>query len=137
LATCYNTYMKNYARGFTVVELLVIIVITIGAGALFIIQKNDLEMLARDTQRKTAINAMHQSLEEVFFKEHKFYPEKITAEILPSVDPQLLTDPAGNKIGDAKSTYRYDPTNCSQGKCEGYTLRTSLEKEADYVKTNR
>ncbi|HEX6258224.1 MAG TPA: prepilin-type N-terminal cleavage/methylation domain-containing protein [Candidatus Saccharimonadales bacterium] len=127
----------KYSRGFTIVELLVAVVFLIGAGTLFIMQKNDLEMAARDAQRKTAINAMHQSLEEVFFKQNRFYPEKLSAEILPSVEPGLFTDPHGKKIGEKDSEYRYEPSACSQGKCEGYTLRTTLEKEADYVTRNR
>ena len=127
----------KYTRGFTVVELLVAIVVLVSAGTLFIMQKNDIQMTARDAQRKTAINAIHQSLEEVFFKQNKFYPEKLNADALPSVEASLFTDPSGQKLGEAKSAYRYEPAACEKGKCTSYVLRTTLEKEADYVKRSR
>lgn len=129
--------MKNYARGFTVVEILVVIAVLIAAATLFVMQKNELEMVGRDTQRKTAVNAIHQSLEEVFFKQSQFYPEKIDAATLPSVEKSLFTDPKGKQLGDGESDYRYNPAGCNQGKCSSYSLSTTLEKEAEYTKRNR
>jgi hypothetical protein len=35
----------------------------------------------------------------------------------------------------AYSSYHYDPTNCdNDNKCQGYSLRASLENEKDYLK---
>jgi Tfp pilus assembly protein PilE len=129
--------MKTTSRGFTVIELIFIIALLAVASVLFFVQKNNLEVAGRDEMRKTAINAMYYSIEEVYFKTNGYYPQTIDSTVLPSVDPSLFTDPNGVKIGEAKSNYRYEPYNCNDNKCKNYTLRTTLENEDDYVKTNR
>jgi type II secretory pathway pseudopilin PulG len=131
--------MKNTrtSRGFTVIELVFIIALLGVATVLFFVQKNNLEIANRDDTRKTAINAMYYSLEEVYFKANGYYPETISSSVLPSVDPALFTDPNGVKLGDANSNYRYEPYDCANNQCKQYTLRTTLENEADYVKANR
>ena len=125
------------SHGFTIIELIFIIALLAAASVLFFVQKNNLEVAGRDETRKTAINAMYYSIEEVYFKTNGYYPQSIDASVLPSVDPTLFKDPASVKIGEASSNYRYEPYNCLNNQCKNYTLRTTLENEADYVKTNR
>lgn len=135
-------------RGFTVIELMVVIAFLIFAGVLFVIQKNNLEVAARDDKRKTAINAMYYGLEESFFKQNGYYPAEINKKNLTTLDSALFTDPNGVELGQTTETYndeevsvqsdyRYEPTNCSDNKCKSYSLRADLEAEADYVKKNR
>jgi type II secretory pathway pseudopilin PulG len=128
--------MKN-SRGFTVIELIVAIVFLLTAATVLFMQKNNLSAAQRDDQRKTAINAMYYNLEEVFFEKNGYYPSKIDSKTLRAMDPELFTDPDGFKMNEADSNYRYEGTNCDNDKCKSYTLRADLEKEADYVKTNR
>lgn len=138
----------RHRTGFTVIELLFVVVIFAAASIIFFVQKNNIEVTARDTQRKTAINAMYLSLEEVYFKKHGSYPRELNKDTLPSVDEALFTDPNGIKLGqttitvnDTKypvaSNYRYEATNCTEDACKSYTLRTTLENEDDFVKKNR
>jgi type II secretory pathway pseudopilin PulG len=129
--------MNTTQRGFTIIELLFIVVIIGAASVLFFTQKNNLEIAARDEIRKTSINAMYYSLEEVFYKKNGFYPRVINESVLPSVDPALFADPADVKIGEATSDYRYEALNCDGDKCKSYTLRTTLENEADFIKDSR
>lgn len=129
--------MNTLKRGFTIIELLFIVVVLAGAGILFFVQKNNLEVAARDETRKTAINAMYYSLEEVYYKTNGYYPRTIDEKVLPSVEPALFTDPEGVKLGDGDSDYRYEPLDCTDDKCKSYSLRTFLESEADYVKTSK
>lgn len=135
-------------RGFTVIELLVVIAFLIFAGVLFFVQKNNLEVAARDDKRKTAINAMYYGLEESFFKQNGYYPMELNEKNLTTLDSALFTDPNGIELGQTteayndeevsvQSDYRYEPTNCSDNKCKSYTLRADLEAEADYIKKNR
>ena len=128
--------MKS-SRGFTVVELLIVVVILTAASIIFFIQNNNIQASGRDDARRTSINAIYYSLEEVYAKESGRYPLTVSSEILPSVDPELFKDPNGVKIGESASDFRYEPTDCDGITCAGYTLRTSLEQEDDYVKTNR
>ena len=128
--------MKS-SRGFTVIELLIVVVLFGVASVVFFVQKNHVEVAARDEARKTSINAMYYSLEEVYYKQHQSYPRTVSSDVLPSVDPDLFKDPNGVKIGESNSDFRYEPVNCNGDSCKGYTLRASLEAEADYVKTNQ
>lgn len=125
------------SHGFTVIELLIAVVLIGAASVIFFVQKNNLNVAHQDTERKTAINAMYYTLEEVYYKTNHAYPAAITATTLPSVDPALLKDPNGVAIGDAASQYRYEPTNCTNDACKSYTLRATLANEADFIKTSR
>ena len=129
--------MKKMKKGFTIIELAVVIVFATLLVVLFFIQKANTEAMHRDEQRKEAINAMYYALEEGFFIENGYYPEEISEENLKVMDPQLFTDPYGINLGKDGSTYSYEPANCDNGKCKEYTLRAKLEKEDEYVKKNR
>ncbi len=128
--------MKS-SRGFTVIELIIVIAVIAVASVVFFIQKNNVEVAARDEARKTSINAMYYSLEEVYYQQHKSYPRTVDSKILSSVDPDLFKDPNGVKIGEGASNFRYEPVNCDGDACKSYTLRTTLENEDDFVKQSR
>lgn len=131
---CYNKSMK---KGFTVLELVIVATFAGLLFLLFFIQKTNLDALARDEDRKTAINAMYYALEESFYKDNGYYPETISEDNITVIDPALWTDPDGHNLGDPKSNYSYQPANCDNGKCKEYILKAELEKENPYIKTNR
>ncbi len=125
-------------RGFTVIELLIVIVVLAAASILFFVQKSNVTTAAQDSQRKTSINAMYYSLENVYYKQNSYYPRTIDETVLPSVDPALFTDPEGNKLGTSNSDYTYTATNCNDNnQCKSYTLTAKLKNEADYVKQSQ
>jgi len=129
--------MTKRSSGFTIIEILFVAVFVGVASIIFFMQKQNVEVIARDNAKKTAINAMYYSLEEVFYAANKYYPQTIGSNNLKSVDPSLFTDPNGVTLGSAGSAYAYTPINCVDSKCKSYTLQTTLENEADYIKTNR
>lgn len=133
--------------GFTVIELLIVAAVLIGAGGLFLYQKNHIQATARDERRKADINTIHHNLEKVYFAEHNSYPQQLNGATLPGIHPDTLKDPAGVTInettedvlglGSSKhSDYRYTPHDCDQesNECKSYTLHSLLELEADYTK---
>jgi prepilin-type N-terminal cleavage/methylation domain-containing protein len=125
-------------KGFTVIELLVVIVLLVVGGWLFFNEKARVNAVQRDAARKVAVNAMYYNLEEVFYEKNGYYPSTIDSKTLRAMDPALFVDPDGVKLGESDADYRYDGNECTtDGKCKGYTLRSSMEREADYVKTNR
>ena len=125
-------------RGFTVIELFVVIVVLCVGGWLYFNEKSTADATQRDSARKVAINAMYYNLEEVFFPKNNYYPQTIDSKTLRAMDAGLFTDPNGTKLGEADSNYRYEPTGCTtDGKCSGYTLRSSMEREADFIKKSR
>ena len=132
--------MKERKNGFTVLEIVLCIVFVGIFLVLFFIQKNNIEAMQRDDDRKVAINAMFYALEEGYYADNGYYPEHIEkAEDLPWIDPSLFTDPYGVTLWntDVDSNYSYDASNCEDGKCKSYTLRSTMEKEDDYVKNSR
>jgi len=129
--------MTKQTNGFTIIEILFVTLLLGLASILFFVQKNNLEVVASDNTKKTAINSMYYSLEEVFYPANKYYPQSISSDNLKSVDPTLFNDPNGLVINTAGSSYTYTPTNCIDNKCKSYTLRTSLKNEDDFIKTNR
>lgn len=124
-------------KGFTVIELLVLSAVLIVVGVVFWTQKNNIEVANNDDKRKVSVNAMYYSLEEVFYAKNKFYPKNLTASTLPSVDKDLFKDPSGVSIGSAGSDYRYEAIDCNGDACKQYTLRASMQNEADYTKSSR
>ena len=125
-------------QGFTVIELLVVMVILAVGGWLFFNEKARIDSVERDNTRKIAINAMYYNLEEVYYVKNGYYPSTINSKVLRAMDPTLFTDPYGTKMNEAEADYRYEPVDCTtDGKCTGYSLRASLEREGDYIKTNR
>ena len=132
----YMTKMKN-ERGFTILELVVVIFFASLLLILFFLQKLNLDAMHRDEQRKEAINAMYYALEEGFHAKNGYYPENISEENLKVMDPSLFTDPSGINLGQEDSDYTYEAANCTNGKCKEYTLKARLEKEDTYIKKNR
>lgn len=128
---------KKHAPGFTVIEIIVVVLFLSVATALLLIQRENLAATHRDDQRKTAINAIYYTLEEVYYPKNGHYPAQITSETLPAVDPDLLVDPNGITINGPGADYHYEGSNCNNDTCQSYTLRAELEKEADFVKTDR
>lgn len=125
-------------KGFTLLEILIVGAFAALAFILFFIQKSNVDAMDRDDQRKTAINAMYYALEEGFHAQNGYYPETISEQNLPMMDPQLFTDPSGINLGSAGSSYTYEPADCdSNGHCQQYTLRAVLEKEDVYTKKSR
>lgn len=128
--------MKNKS-GFTLIELIIVIVFASLALILFFIQKVNVDAMNRDEHRKIAINAMYYGLEEGYFAKNGYYPETISETNLTVIDPNLFTDPSGVILGENGCSYLYEAANCEDGKCKEYTLRAILEKEEDYIKKNR
>ncbi|MBB1524652.1 type II secretion system protein [Candidatus Saccharibacteria bacterium] len=124
-------------RGFTILELVVVIFFASLLLILFFLQKLNLDAMHRDEQRKEAINAMYYALEEGFHAKNGYYPENISEENLKVMDPSLFTDPSGINLGQEDSDYTYEAANCTNGKCKEYTLKARLEKEDTYIKKNR
>jgi len=124
-------------RGFTVLELLAVIVLLLVIGSVFWTQKSNIETATRDDKRKITINAMYYSLEEVYYPANKAYPKTLSTSTLPSVDKKLFNDPNGIEINKANSDYSYEGKNCSNDSCKSYILYAHLENEADYEKHSR
>lgn len=123
--------------GFTILEIIVVAAFATLLLILFFVQKVGIDAMDRDDDRKAAINAIYYALEEGFYAQNGYYPDTISEENIKMIDPALWTDPLGFNLGDENSSYIYDPTDCTEGKCKSYTLKAVLEKEDIYIKRSR
>lgn len=143
--------MKKQA-GFTVVELIIAFVVLVVLAVFFALQRNDLEVTARDQTRKVAINAFYYDLTEVFYAQNKYYPRTISRDNLKAVDPTLFTDPTGYTLNgdqcvytdldgsqatDGDCDYHYSASDCdADGRCQAFKLSADMEAEATYAKSS-
>ena len=132
-----NNPTRNASAGFTVIELVIVILFLALATWGAVAQLRALNNGYRDTQAKTSVNAIYYDLQKVYYAKNKSYPETLTAADLVSVDPKLLTDPYGKKLGDPTSIFRYESADCTDGTCKQFTIRTTLKSEVDFVKTGK
>ena len=118
-------------NGFTIIELLVALTLTIIVGVLIVLQKNDIDASQRDNQRKTAVNAMYYGLKEGYYPSKKSYPVAIDAKTLPYILPDSF-----KTVGDDAYKVRYIGLDCKDGVCANFQLKVKLEKESEYTKNS-
>ncbi len=127
-----NKIKQLSQKGFTIVELLiVIVVIGILAGLVFV-QFNNMQARARDSERKADVRLIESKLAE-YTADNNSYPT--TAQGLA-----VLSELPADALVDAKSasyTYTALPVDCVEGECTGYEVTATLEKEtpAAYTRT--
>ncbi len=154
--------LKSYKKqeGFTIVELLIVIVVIGILAALVITTFTGIQQRARNTERETDIKAIHGQL-EAYFAQNGVYPtlahlNDTTASTgwlevnMKGLDKDALYDPRGDKTDTtplaaaaAASVYSYDvtPAGCDDdttnatADCDSYTLTATKEGGGTYVKT--
>lgn len=146
----------NRQQGFTIVELLIVIVVIGILAALVISTYNGIQAKARNSKRESDINSVQTQI-EAYFAQTGHYPSYADLSDstwdtynLKGLDQGALHDPlaSGSDITlsqtDAPKVYQYAPLNSSGGSCETddttcttYTLAATLEGGAGmYTKTN-
>lgn len=122
--------LKNITKkegGFTLLELLIVIVI-IGILALLIIPNiTSAPKKARDTQRKTDLRAIQKGMEE-YFVSNNSYPTTATwiADLQNVTNPIIKKIPVDPKVG---GVYEYKYVEGTP--VGGYTLTACLENAGD------
>jgi len=144
--------LKRKQSGFTIVELLIVIVVIGILAALVVTTFSGIQRKARNTERQTDIKAVHGQL-EAYFAQNNAYPALAQLQDaswrglnLKGLDAEALKDP---KAGDNQDTpaasssntqygYTVTPSTCTTaaGDCTGYTLTANLEGGGFFSKTN-
>ena len=83
---CDIIMVMEQRKGFTVLEIVIVAIFSSLLLVLFFLQKANVDAMNRDEKRKEAINAMYYALEEGFYAQNKFYPEKISDDNLKVMD---------------------------------------------------
>ncbi|HSW85367.1 MAG TPA: type II secretion system protein [Candidatus Saccharimonadales bacterium] len=155
--------LKKRNQGFTIVELLIVIVV-IGILALLVITTySGIQAKARNSKRQTDVQSL-QTQVEAYFSQNGFYPSyadlsdaswvssnmkslDVTAMIDPSSGSTTATLIYSNSAGGTTKKYEYYPTNSSGTTCEAddttcaqYTMIAKYEGtvngQSTYTKSN-
>jgi prepilin-type N-terminal cleavage/methylation domain-containing protein len=136
--------LKNRSKGFTIVELLIVIVVIAILATLVIVTFTGIQQKARDSQRQTDINAVDSHL-EAYYAQNGYYPTLANLQDttwlgtnMKGLDPQALVSPKGATVlGTASSStqdgygYVVTPSACDNTptgtQCSGFTLTSELE----------
>lgn len=150
------TSLNKKQSGFTIVELLIVIVVIGILAALVITTFNGIQQKGRDTERQTDIKALHGQL-EAYYAQTGYYPTLANVNDatwrntnMKGLDAGALEDPSGSTLqatpataGSRTYSYVEAPTGCdntSGNECESYTLTAGLEGTIDgqgtYTKTS-
>lgn len=136
------TSLHRKSQGFTIVELLIVIVVIGILAGLVITTFNGIQQKGRDTERETDVKALHGQV-EAYYAQNAKYPSltqmndaTFRGANLKGLDPEALKDPKGTAqtlVGAAaQNSYAYiaTPANCDNGAggdCTAYTLTATLE----------
>ncbi len=150
---------RKKEEGFTIVELLIVIVIIGILATLVIITFTGIQQRARNTKRQTDINAIDSHL-EAYNANAGFYPTfaqmnnnpaNWVSSNLKGLDPNALQDPQGASqtvvSAPAAKAYAYQPTDDNGNACDDvttnctkFTLTATYEGSVNgattYVKTS-
>lgn len=143
--------LKNKSKGFTIVELLIVIVVIGILATLVIVTFTGIQQKARDSQRQTDVNALDSHI-EAYYAQTGNYPTLAQlndstwrGDKMKGLDPAALTAPGKTNAPTAAAptvdTYQYAPTHddgtaCSSADtstddtaCSKFTVAAKLEKD--------
>ncbi len=156
--------LKQRSKGFTIVELLIVIVVIAILATLVIVTFTGIQQKARDSQRQTDINAVDSHV-EAFYAQYGYYPtladlqsSTFLSNYMKGLDSEALVSPKGGDIAAAATNttdwkYGYvasgsagcvnttvsDPTggDTSNNGCDSFELHATLEADgSDYTKSS-
>ncbi len=150
--------LKNKSKGFTIVELLIVIVVIGILATLVLVTFTGIQQKARDSKRKTDLGAIQASLES-YYSSNNTYPtyddlnsSTWVSSNMKGFDFNALRDPkqASNastpmlNAAPGSGVYQYGyvvtPSSCvddgSGTACSNYTITTNLEGGGTFSKNS-
>lgn len=143
--------LKRKESGFTIIELLIVIIVIGILATLVITTFSGIQRNARDRTREADINALHSQI-EYYYGQNGTYPTLANlndatwrSTNLKGLDSEALKDPKGAGAtlvaAPAASAYSYvvTPANCdnaSAGDCTAYVLTATYEGGGTFVKNS-
>ncbi len=141
-------YKQAKQAGFTIVELLIVIVVIGILATLVIATFTGVQQKARNTKRQTDLVALDSHI-EAYSGTNGYFPTlsnmndpSFIAANMQGLDPSALRDPSGSSqtlvstpVAGAYA-YQTTPSGCDNAasQCTGFTLTATLEGGGTYVK---
>ena len=145
--------LKSKQQGFTIVELLIVIVVIGILAALVITTFTGIQQKARNTERQTDIKALHGQI-EAYYAQNGKYPtldnmndSTWRSSNMKGLDAEALKDPKGSAqtlvASPAANSYSYDVKASDDSACDNstkdcakYTLTATYEGGGTFSKSN-
>jgi prepilin-type N-terminal cleavage/methylation domain-containing protein len=147
--------LQRKNEGFTIVELLIVIVVIGILAALVVTTFTGIQQRARNTERETDIKAVHGQL-EAYYAQNGSYPFRDDVNNatwrstnMKGLDAEALKDPKGTAQtltatpGTSPPSYGYNPAQTDDsacttaaGNCTKYTLTANLEGGGTFSKSS-
>lgn len=143
--------LNRKQQGFTIVELLIVIVVIGILAALVITTFTGIQQKGRNTERTTDIKALHGQV-EAYFAQNGYYPTLANLNDttwrnnnMKGLDADALKDPKGTAstlaatAGASVYSYAVSPGTCDNSagnECSSYVLTATLEGGGTYVKNS-
>ena len=122
--------LKHKNKGFTIVELLIVIVVIGILATLVIVTFTGIQQKARNSQSQTDINAIDSHV-EAFYAQYGFYPTladvqtaSFASTYLKGLDPEALVDPKGGNVQGTTDASHYSYVAGPSGTCTNTTATT-------------
>jgi prepilin-type N-terminal cleavage/methylation domain-containing protein len=122
------------SKGFTIIELLIVIVVIGILAALVLTAYGNIQGRARDTERQNDINEIHKQLELYYTDGDRGAGKYPLTVSVAGLSGEVTEDPANKLINATGSQYSYIPylangtTVCTvAGTCMKYKLEATLE----------
>lgn len=142
--------LKTKSQGFTIIELLIVIIVIGILATLVITTFSGIQRNARNRTREADINALHSQL-EYFYGQNGYYPAMVDlnsatfrSASMQGLDAGALSDPqneasqavAGSAV--TGSAYGYATTDCADAgdECESYILTANYEGSGAFTKNS-
>jgi prepilin-type N-terminal cleavage/methylation domain-containing protein len=129
--------LKRKESGFTIVELLIVIVVIGILAALVITTFNGIQQKGRDTERETDIKALHSQL-EAYYAQNGRYPtlgnmqdRTWVATNLKGLDMDALKDPKWTTADSCKDGGNLPVLGAAGIRCYGYAPTDTLNAACD------
>ncbi len=148
--------LNKKSKGFTIVELLIVIVVIAILATLVIVTFTGIQQKARDSQRQTDVNALDSHL-AAYYASNGYYPSVIdlqsqswVAQNMKGLDYQATVSPDGKTIATTAGTggsggwaYGYATQGCdatqassTSNECTSFTLTANLEAGSSFSKSS-
>jgi prepilin-type N-terminal cleavage/methylation domain-containing protein len=119
---CYNPFMFKRSKGYTLVELLIVLAIMGIFTSVVITSTTSSRAKARDTRRISDMKEIELGL-VLYYDVNKVYPVALSTLVTGKYLPSIPTDPAG-------SAYEYLTSNANKNYCIGVRLEAGIPNDS-------